>query len=133
MRYTLDTNTITATIKENQIAIQKLSAANEAGDEVTLNAFSYFEIKRGLVLPLFQRRMNDFEKLVAAYGVLPLSLPVLDKAAMIYQHLRSGGILIEDVDILIAATAITHNATLVTRNTKHLDRIPNLQLENWEA
>ena len=39
--------------------------------------------------------------------------------------------LIEDLDLLIAATARTHNLTLVTNNQDHLGRIPGLRLENW--
>jgi tRNA(fMet)-specific endonuclease VapC len=37
--------------------------------------------------------------------------------------------LIPDFDILIAATAIHHDLTLVTRNQKHLARIPGLKLD----
>ena len=34
-------------------------------------------------------------------------------------------------DLLIACVALAHDATLVTRNTKDFQGIPNLQLENW--
>lgn len=39
---------------------------------------------------------------------------------------------IEDLDTLIAAVALAHNLTLVTDNTKHFERVPNLKLENWK-
>jgi tRNA(fMet)-specific endonuclease VapC len=39
---------------------------------------------------------------------------------------------IEDLDKLIAATALAHNLILVTDNTKHFARIPNLKIENWK-
>jgi tRNA(fMet)-specific endonuclease VapC len=39
---------------------------------------------------------------------------------------------IEDLDKLIAAVALAHNLVLVTDNTKHFDRVPNLKLENWK-
>jgi predicted nucleic acid-binding protein len=32
------------------------------------------------------------------------------------------------MDLLIAATAVHHGLTLVTRNLRHFQRIPNLQL-----
>ena len=38
---------------------------------------------------------------------------------------------VEDFDLLIAATALSLNYTLVTNNTKHYKRIEGLQLENW--
>jgi len=34
-------------------------------------------------------------------------------------------------DLLIAATALRHDATLVTNNTRHFENIPNLKLDNW--
>lgn len=34
-------------------------------------------------------------------------------------------------DLLIACIALAHDATLVTRNTKDFQPIPNLKLENW--
>ena len=43
-------------------------------------------------------------------------------------ELRQRGLLIPDPDILIAATALTHNLTLVTRNRRHFERIPDLPL-----
>ena len=132
MLYTLDTNVVTAIITEKPGVLERLHSANAAGDTVTFSAFVYFELKRGLVLPRFQRKLGDFERLVRRYGVLPLSMGVLDEAVRIYQTLRAAGTPIEDADILIAATATYHDAVLVTRNTKHFGRVPDLQLENWQ-
>ena len=39
---------------------------------------------------------------------------------------------IEDMDLLIAATAIYNELTLVTNNTKHFENVPNLKIENWK-
>lgn len=36
-------------------------------------------------------------------------------------------------DVLIAATALEAGLTLVTANTRHFQRIPNLKIENWLA
>jgi len=35
------------------------------------------------------------------------------------------------MDSIIAATALYMNHTLVTNNTKHFSRIPDLVLEDW--
>jgi tRNA(fMet)-specific endonuclease VapC len=34
-------------------------------------------------------------------------------------------------DLLIAAVALANRATLVTRNLRHFQQVPNLQVENW--
>jgi predicted nucleic acid-binding protein len=45
--------------------------------------------------------------------------------------LRKKGNLVEDADILIAATAMTNDLEVVTDNTRHFDRIDGLEISNW--
>lgn len=49
-------------------------------------------------------------------------------AGEIYADLSARGQNIDDLDILIGASAIDANATLVTGNSKHFSRIPNLEI-----
>jgi tRNA(fMet)-specific endonuclease VapC len=46
-------------------------------------------------------------------------------------QLRSSGIMIDEFDLLIAATALSGNYILVTDNLKHFQRFENLKVENW--
>lgn len=133
MIYTLDTNAITALLTGRGHFAERFEHALKAKHKVTLNAVSYYELKRGLVLPRFSRRLGEFEEFVEGYGFLPMDLSALDVAVRIYQQLRSAGKPLEDADILMAAIALANDATLVTRNTKHFARIEELKLENWEA
>lgn len=41
------------------------------------------------------------------------------------------GLVVADMDLQIAATAISMDMTLVTNNIKHFSKINNLRLENW--
>ena len=50
-------------------------------------------------------------------------------AAQIYAHLKQLGSIIEDADLFIGASALENNAILITNNARHLQRIPNLQIE----
>ena len=52
----------------------------------------------------------------------------MEQFARIRARLRRQGQLIPDLDLLIAATAVTHGLTLVTRNRRHFERIPELAL-----
>ena len=62
------------------------------------------------------------------------TLPIKD---VIYEYarqkaiLRRKGILIDDMDLLIGATAITHKMTLVSDTIKHFERLEEIALENW--
>ncbi len=45
--------------------------------------------------------------------------------------MKKEGNLIEDADILMAATALVQNLVLVTNNVSHFERIKGLELEDW--
>ena len=36
-----------------------------------------------------------------------------------------------DLDLLIGSTAVAIDCIMVTENVKHLNRIENIQIENW--
>jgi tRNA(fMet)-specific endonuclease VapC len=55
-----------------------------------------------------------------------------EEYANIRHELSILGLPIGQPDLLIAATARTRNLTVVTHNTAHFGRIPNLQLVDWE-
>lgn len=46
-------------------------------------------------------------------------------------RLRKAGTLIDDFDLLIGATAIYNDLTLVTNNLKHFNRLNNINIEDW--
>lgn len=56
-------------------------------------------------------------------------------AAKVYGRLRAEmekkGITLGEPDMRIAAIAIHHGLIVVTGNTRHFSRIPELKLENW--
>ena len=66
-----------------------------------------------------------------------LSLPFDDAAAEEYGRLRAflakQGLPIGPNDLLIAATALANNVTLVTHNISEFERVPGLQIEDWQA
>jgi tRNA(fMet)-specific endonuclease VapC len=64
-----------------------------------------------------------------------VSLEFNDESAWLYgkirNNLRKSGQDIGAVDALIAAHAASQKLILVTNNTKHFQRVPELQIENW--
>lgn len=56
---------------------------------------------------------------------------VIDYFATEKAKLKETGNLIEDFDILIGATALQYNMTLVTENVRHISRLSGIDVENW--
>ena len=52
-------------------------------------------------------------------------------AGELQAHLKRAGLVIGMEDIQIAATALSRNLTLVTRNVRHFEPVPGLRVENW--
>lgn len=48
-------------------------------------------------------------------------------------RLKQKGIIIADMDLMIASIALRNNCILVTNNTKHFGRVKNLKLSNPKA
>jgi tRNA(fMet)-specific endonuclease VapC len=74
--------------------------------------------------------------LLAAFFAPLVSLPFDDSCAEQYGALRASlaaaGRPIGPNDLLIAATALAHDVTLVTRNLREFSRVAGLKIEDWE-
>jgi tRNA(fMet)-specific endonuclease VapC len=64
---------------------------------------------------------------------LPLTDSIIQRAADVYAELYRRGALIEDADVLIAATALEHGLVMISDNEDHFRRIPSLRVDNWLA
>ena len=57
------------------------------------------------------------------------------RAAYFYGKIRAGleadGIIIPHADIQIASIAFAYSLTIITGNTRHFTRVPDLRVENW--
>ena len=93
-----------------------------------LSAVRHAEARRGRI------------KLDGAYALLEKSiayvnafqiLPYTDAAERLFQTWRTQKIRIGTHDLRIAAVAVAHGATLVSRNRTDFDLVPNLHVEYW--
>src|SRR6266567_5371513 len=75
-----------------------------------------------------QAHLVSFRQFLAPFKVLTLNDAIMERFAEVRSYLRRRGELIADFDILIGATALHHDLTLLTYNTRHFKRIPDLQL-----
>jgi len=71
----------------------------------------------------FQRILLDF----SSAQVLPFD----EAASGKFGDLRSAGVRIGTMDLRIAATALSRQFTVLTRNTIDFEKVPGLSIEDW--
>jgi predicted nucleic acid-binding protein len=121
--YLLDTDRLIDSLKGRAAAVSLF--AKLAGDALAMSLMTYGEIYDGIYRsndPLGQE--TAFLRLLGWIPVLGLDEDVMRQFGQIRGTLRLAGHPIGDADILIAATAIHHDLTFVTRNLRHYERIP---------
>ena len=108
--------------------------------EVATTIISYEEQMRGWMAYLARTRSMTHQ--VEAYRRLRRQLenycrtPVLafdEQAAVTLQRLRRARIRIGTMDLKIAAIALSHDATLLSRNLADFRQIPDLRVEDWTS
>jgi tRNA(fMet)-specific endonuclease VapC len=131
LKYLLDTNIIIYFFKKKFGLRDKFREAGEENlviSEITL-AELRFGAENSSNPEKHQKEVADFTK---AIPVLPIT-PVIDVFAFEKTRLQKSGMPLDNFDLLIAATAISHNLILVTNNTKHFNRFPSLMIEDWTS
>ena len=84
---------------------------------------------RGEDLRRAQRLLIETEERLNEIEILLFDDAAIDQAETLMAHssMRKAG----RGDLLIASLALSHQATLVTRNLKDFQRFPNLKIVNW--
>ncbi len=127
----VDTNILSMFFRGHQRVVARFETYLQQYDTISFSIITYYEIVSGLKHRDAYRQLNLFLEFAAQNTVLPLTTEVADAAAEIYADLRRQGQPIDDIDLLIAGTAIANELVLVSDNRKHFDRITGLDVENW--
>jgi len=127
MTYLVDTDWVASYLNGRTDAIELINVLAPAGLGISLITYGeiYDGIYRGRSPSQAERGFKTF---LTAARVLPLTRPIMRRFARIRGDLRARGLTIGDNDIIIAATALQHGLTLVSRNRTHFARISGLKL-----
>ena len=88
-----------------------------------MSSVTLFELQCGA---LTEKHSEDIGKLCRWIGTIPFDDDIAEISSIIYQRLRQEHRLLEFRDIFIAATAIAENLCVATLNTKHFERITEI-------
>lgn len=127
MSYLVDSDWLIDAFIGVPAAVSVLARLRTEGLAVSI--ISYGELFEGAIgAPDPQTELDRFRTFLARLTLVPLSDPIMEVFARTRADLRRTGRLIPDLDLLIAATAMHHDLTLLTRNVRHFGRIPELRL-----
>jgi len=90
-RCTLDTNIITAFMKNDSAVVRKISDYLEVFDALTINIISYYEILRRLKDLGKADKLRKFEEFMQENELISIRKETVQKAAEIYAYLKKGG------------------------------------------
>ena len=126
MKYLVDSDWVVDYLAGKQQAVSLLTSVWQDGIAISLITFG--EIYEGIYYGRDPQRSEAvFRQFLRSVDVLPLNRSIMQRFAHIRGDLRQRGQLIGDPDILIAATALYYNLTLLTRNKNHYQRVPLLK------
>jgi tRNA(fMet)-specific endonuclease VapC len=128
----LDTDTISEILRRRNPNVAKNATDYLTHhSEFAFSAITHYEIVRGLLWRKAARQIAAYRQFAARSAVLPTSAEVFERAAELWAEGRDTGSPHRDADLIIAATALIHNRTLVTGNTVDFAWIPGLTIANW--
>jgi predicted nucleic acid-binding protein len=124
---------------DSHVVIDHLAAVPEASellsqlaaDGIAISIITYMEAFQGITRsPHPEEAQVKFRAFAKSIPILPLSLTVAERCARLRETLRSQNKRVNSrsLDLIIAATALEYDLTLVTANTKDFADIPDLPL-----
>ena len=138
--FLLDTNVLSEfarTGEADRNVDRWLKTAKE--ESLFASVLTFGEIRRGIELLPAGKRRTQLEQwqddLVVSFEMrlFPVTRAIADRWAVISAQTQRKGITVANIDGLIAATALEHDMTLVTRNVKDFSGVEVPLFNPWEA
>ena len=130
MNYLIDTDIVIYSLKGDERVTQNFYEYRNSPK--SLSVITYGELVYGAKKSkAVEKNLARAYRIAELFPIIDITPAVVETFGEIKTSLEKQGNIVADMDLLIAATALTHNLTLVTNNQKHFDRINGLDIENW--
>lgn len=131
MKYMLDSNICIYLIKNKPDSILiKLKAALKEG--VSISTITLAELEHGVALSAYPEKNADaLTQFLSIIEVLSFDARAASQYGLIRANLQRKGLLIGQMDMLIAAHAKANGYTMVTNNVREFARVDGLVIEDW--
>lgn len=130
MKYLLDTNTLIYAQKRQGQCLRRIE--EQPAEALVWSVLSVQELTCGMGKSSHPERMQAYmSALKQLYAVLAYDRRCAERAGQLRAQLELQGTPIGPYDLQIAASALVHGLTVVTRNMREFMRVPGLLLEDW--
>jgi tRNA(fMet)-specific endonuclease VapC len=128
--YLLDTNIIIYSLKKNRNV--QANFLTNAKIPKYISIITYGELLHGAKKSQqIEKNCEKVYRIRSLFPVIEINIPVIEVFSDIKAKYERIGIVVDDLDLLIASTALVYNHVLVTNNTKHFEKIRELSSDNW--
>ena len=129
MIYLLDTDTVSYIVRKHSPVIKNLFKHED--DEICISAITNAELFYGLEKKGSERLFNDVRAIIGKCTIIPFDEFQSELYGKIRLELEKSGSPLGDMDMFIAAAALSINAILVSHNIKHFSKIKGIKVEDW--
>jgi len=131
--YLLDTNILSELVKKNpnknlMIRLDTIPSASLYTASICVMELRYGVLRRGNPSDLGSKIEKS---ILSKVQILNFYYKDALKAAEVLSELHSIGQPVGIEDVMIGSIALSNGLIVVSANTKHFSRIPDLKLENW--
>jgi tRNA(fMet)-specific endonuclease VapC len=108
---------------------RKLDALRGSCAVSDITAYELYAGVDGYAAP--EQRLEIIESFLDRVTVLPFNTAAARVAGPLRHKLKAKGEMIGAYDVLIAATALSHDLNLMTNNLREFKRVAGLKVEKW--
>ena len=133
MKYLLDTNMCVYALRNKPRAVSDHIQQHKP-DDIVISAITVAELRVGADKSNRpEENHRQISNFLLTFDVLMFDSGAADAYGVIRADLERRGQPIGELDMLLAAHAVSQNLIFVTHNTSEFQRVKGLQLEDWFA
>ena len=129
--YCLDTNIIIDILRGDEALRKKVKDVSESGEDIYLTPITICELFRGAYgHARFEEKLHEVEFFISSCFLIDFNILASKEFGKMHYQLEKSGKIVGDFDLMIAAIAKVHGATIVTRDKKHFEHT-GVRIEVW--
>jgi tRNA(fMet)-specific endonuclease VapC len=126
-KYLVETDWAVYYLRGREPYVSKLKAFRQDG--LSVSVVSLAELYEGVFRePKQQDKERTLNNFLTGVDVIDVTQDVARTFGNLRAQLRSQGITVSDLDLLIGSTAIYYGLVVLTNNRRHFEKIPQIQL-----